>query len=560
MRARRQNRADAGKAAAERGGYRHGQHIGQPMTASPTVSTRQGTLAGLALAEGQAVFRGIRYAQPPLGSWRWRPPRAVLPWSGLRSALEFGPACWQTDSPQGSVYADRPLRMSEDCLFLNVWRPAQALRAPVMVWLHGGALRRGDPASGMYDGEQLAKHGVVVVTVNYRLGVLGYFAHPQLSDESPRGASGNYGLLDQIEALRWVQENIEAFGGDPRNVTLFGESAGALSAIELLSSPLGRGMFHRAILQSGYLVSNRELRRDCLGQPSAHVVGEQLARDLGAADLAALRAMPAETLVPAAEAAGFDPQATIDGWVLPRQIVDCLDRGEQAPVPVMVGFNEGEIRSLRGYFLPPLPQNAADYRARVCSIYRDLAPSYLARYPADDIEESALAAARDAFYGWSAERLARAQVKSGQPAYLYFFAHRYPAQHSLHLEAFHASELPYEFGRIGAAEGWPEFWPRPPDDVRERALSETLMSYITSFARTGAPVASAAPVWHPYGDERAYLELGEVLRTGRRLLPGMFELHEQLVARRRAAGTQNWYLNVGLASPQVPPARQAAGE
>ncbi|HEY7887140.1 MAG TPA: carboxylesterase family protein [Steroidobacteraceae bacterium] len=518
-----------------------------------TVAANCGALAGLELAGAVTVFRGIRYAEPPVGDLRWKPPVAAAAWSGVRRAANFGPACLQAPSPPGSIYAQEPRRMSEDCLFLNVWRPPRAANAPVMVWLHGGALRRGDPASGLYDGEKLARKGVVIVTVNYRLGVLGYFAHPQLSAESPHGSAGNYGLLDQVEALRWVRANIAAFGGDPGNVTLFGESAGALSAIELMCSPLGTGLFHKVILQSGYLVSNPQLKHPCFGQPSAELVGERLARKLGAADLAALRAMPAESLVRNADAAGFDPQATIDGWVLPRQIVDCLDRGEQAAIPMIAGFNEGEVRSLRMYFLPQLPGSADDYESRVRGIYGDLAASYLARYPADDIEESVMAAARDAFYGWSAERLARAQTRLGSPAHLYFFAHRYPAQESLRLGAFHASELPYVFGRIGAADGWPELWPRPPDEASERALSEAIMDYFTSFARDGVPDARAAAAWISYSHDRAFLEFRGVPRSAHHLLPGMFELHEQVVARRRAAGTQHWYLNVGLASPPVPP-------
>jgi para-nitrobenzyl esterase len=522
--------------------------------AALTVRTRRGALAGLGLRDGVTVFKGIRYAEPPVNDRRWRPPVAAAAWSGVRPALEFGPACPQTPSPAGSVYAQLPPRMSEDCLFLNVWRPRDAASAPVMLWLHGGSLRRGDPASGLYDGQALARKGNVIVTVNYRLGVLGYLAHPRLSEESPHGSSGNYGLLDQIEALRWVRDNIASFGGDPGNVTLFGESAGALSAIELMSSPLARGLFHRAILQSGYLVSNPELKRTRFGQTAAESVGERLAQDLAAGDLAILRTMPAEILVAAAEAAGFDPQATIDGWVLPRQVVECLDRGEQAAVPLIVGFNEGEVRSLRRYFLPPLPTGAAEYESCVRGIYRDLTQRYLARYPAANIEESALAAARDGFYGWSAERLARAQTRLGVAAYLYFFAHRHATQGTLHLEAFHGSELPYEFGRIGAQDGWPELWPRPPDDARERALSEAIMSYFTSFARGGVPVASEAPAWEPYGEERGFLEFRDVPRPGRHLLPGMFELHEDIVTRRRAAGTQHWYVNVGLASPPVPPA------
>lgn len=521
--------------------------------ADVTVVTTRGALAGLELTGGVCVFRGIRYAEPPVGRSRWKPPVAAAAWRTVRRAVDFGAACPQLLSPAGSIYAQQPRRMSEDCLFLNVWRPSGVVNAPVMVWLHGGALRTGDPASGLYDGQQLARKGAVIVTVNYRLGVLGYLAHPQLSAESPHASSGNYGLLDQIEALRWVRDNVATFGGDPGNVTLFGESAGALSAIELMTSPLAAGLFHKVILQSGYLVSNPELKRECFGQPSAESVGERLARQLGAADLAALRAVPVESLVAMAAVAGFDPQANIDGWVLPQQIVACLDGGGQAAVPMIAGFNEGEIRSLRSYFLPPLPTSAAEYELRVQGLFGDLAPRYLARYPADDIEDSSLAAARDAFYGWSAERLVRAQTRLGVAAHLYFFAHHYQEQEARSLQAFHASELPYVFGRIGSPDGWPVDWPRPPDDLRERGLSEVIMEYFTSFARTGAPGVAAAPLWEPYRNERAYMEFRDVPRSEHHLLQGMFELHEELIARRRAAGTQRWYLNVGLASPPVPP-------
>ena len=525
-----------------------------------TVRTSRGALAGASLAGGVTAFRGIPYAEPPVGELRWKPPVAAAAWPKVRSAVEFGAACLQARPTPGSIYAQEPERMSEDCLFLNIWRPPQPSGAPVMVWLHGGALRGGDPASGLYEGSALARKGVVVVTLNYRVGVLGYLAHPQLSAESAHASSGNYGLLDQIEALRWVRENIAAFGGDPGNVTLFGESAGALSAIELMSSPLARGLFHKVILQSGYLVSNPHLKRSRFGLPPAQATGQWLARELSANGVAALRAMDAVSLVQSAAAAGFDPQATIDGWVLPQQIVECFDRGEQAAVPMIVGFNEGEIRSLR-FFLPPLPASAAEYESRVRSIYGDLAPAYLAQYPATDIEESALAAARDAFYGWSAERLARAQTRLGLPAFLYYFTHRYPAQEALRLEAFHASELPYEFGRIGTTEGWPRLWPRPPDDARERALSESIMSYFTSFARGGVPTAPAAAEWRPYRENRAFIELRATPESAHHLLPGMFELHEEVIARRRAAGTQHWYLNVGLASPAVPPpASQPVGD
>jgi para-nitrobenzyl esterase len=516
------------------------------------IQTRYGAVSGCALPEGITAFKGIRYAQPPVGMLRWKPPLPPAAWTGVHAATEFGSASLQPRSPEGSIYADLPQRMSEDCLFLNIWTPRAApAKVPVMVWIHGGALRIGNLAGGLYDGAELARRGVVVVTVGYRLGVLGYLAHPELTAESPQRSSGNYGLLDQIAALRWVRDTIAAFGGDPDNITAFGESAGALSISQLMVSPLARGLFHKAILQSGYLMSNRELRHSSFGQPAAEEVGAALATHLGAADLATLRSMDGGKLTTLATLAGFDPQATIDGWVLPRQIVECFDRGEQAPIPLIAGFNAGEARSLR-FFLPPLPADAAEYERLVGGIYGDLAGRYLELYPGTDIEESALAAARDGFYGWTAERLVRDQSRLDLSAYLYFFAHEYPAQVERRLQAFHGSELPYEFGLVGSSDRLPADWPRPPDDARERALSEAIMSYFTSFAALGTPAAPNAPVWPPYTADRAFLEIGDACRSSRDLLPGMFALHEGVVARRRAAGTQNWYLNVGLASAAVP--------
>jgi para-nitrobenzyl esterase len=497
------------------------------------------------------VFKGIRYAQAPAGNLRWQPPVPAAGWSETLSATEFAPSCPQPRLPEGNVYLDEPARMSEDCLFLNVWKPARASKAPVMVWIHGGALRYGNLASGLFDGSQLARKDVVVVTLNYRLGVLGYLAHPELTAESPHHSSGNYGLLDQIEALRWVRDNIARFGGDPRNVTLFGQSAGALSTIELMTSPLARGLFHKVIVQSGYMVSNRDLKRPIFGQPSSEAVGEALAEKLGAPNLPALRALDATALIKSSHEAGYDPQATIDGWVLPQQIVEAFDRGDQAAVPMIAGFTAGEVRSLR-FFIPKLPANAAEYEAKVRSLYGDLAAQYLQFYPASDIEESALAAARDGFYGWSAQRLVRNQSKLGLPAYLYFFEHRYPAQEARHLEAFHASELPFEFGALQSGARLPQNWPLPPDNADERALSEAIMNYFTSFARTGKPTARPAPAWKPFAQGEAYLDIRETPVLSSKILPGRYELQEQIVSRRRTSGEQNWYINVGLASSELP--------
>ena len=522
-----------------------------------TVQTVHGAVSGVALPGEITVFRGIRYAQAPTGDLRWKPPVPPPAWKGVQGATEFGPACVQQNSASNSIYSDVLPQVSEDCLFLNVWRPAHASKAPVLVWIHGGALRGMSGSQALDDGSQLARKGVIVVTLNYRLGIFGYLALPQLTAESPQHSSGNYGLLDQLAALHWVQEDIARFGGDPSNVTVAGESAGALSVIELMASPLARGLFQKAILQSGYMVSNMELTRPSFGQPSAEQFGEYVVNKVGTTDLAQLRAMDAKALMEKSYAAGYDPQANVDGWVLTRQVVECFDRGEQARVPVIAGFDGGETRSLR-FFLPPLPKTEAEYVAMVRKIYGDLADKFLELYPATNIEESALAAARDAFYGWTAVRLARAQTRIGLPAYLYFFNHDYPAEAALQLEAFHGSELPYEFGVAGSSDKLPKNWPKPPDDAQERALSDAIMNYFTGFARTGHPVASGQPAWKPYSDQLAYMEFRNKPIPSQNLLPGMFELQEEVVARRRAAGTQNWYINVGLASPVVPAAASPA--
>ena len=238
----------------------------------------QGTMEG-----GMRIFRGIPYAQPPVGELRWRPPVPLKKWSGVRPAADFGAACFQPVSKIASVYTPAaPLPMSEDCLTLNVWAPAHAAKAPVFVWIHGGALATGSSREQMYDGRKLAERGMVVVSINYRLGVLGWLAHPELSAENSDHLSGNYGLMDQIAALRWIKDNIRSFGGDPSNVTIAGESAGALSVMFLMESPPAQGLFHKAIAQSAYMITMPELKKAAFGQPSGETVGTMLQGGLGA--------------------------------------------------------------------------------------------------------------------------------------------------------------------------------------------------------------------------------------------------------------------------------------
>ncbi|MHA6722391.1 carboxylesterase/lipase family protein [Sphingomonas sp. RS2018] len=514
-----------------------------------TVTAPAGTVQGS--SEGALnVFRGIPYAQAPVGPKRWTPPAPLPAWQGVRKTTAFGPACVQPRTTNTGIYTNPPAAVSEDCLTLNIWAPKAAKAAPVVVWIHGGALVSGYSHERMYDGAKMAAQGVVLVSINYRLGILGYLAHPELSAESKDGVSGNYGLLDQIAALQWVRRNIGAFGGDPANVTIAGESAGALSVMYLMASPPARGLFAKAIAQSAYMVSTPELKATRHGMPSAEAVGTTVANKLGAANLAMLRSMDAETLATQAPAAGFVPWATIDGKVLTRQLAETWDRGKQAPVPMIAGFNAGEIRSLR-MLAPPVPTSAQAYEETIRARYGDLADAFLRQYPSSTLGESVIATTRDALYGWTSTRMAIGQTAIGQRAYLYFFDHGYPAADDNGLHAFHAAEIPYVFG---TADKTPQFWPKVPDTLAERRMSDAMLGYWTSFARTGSPSANGAPGWQPYGGAANYMAFAATPQARQKLLPGMFALHEASVCRRRAAGDQPWNWNTGLMSPVLKPA------
>ena len=514
------------------------------VAAAPVVDAPAGSVEGKSVGKVR-VFKGIPFAQPPVGPLRWKPPVALPAWAGVRKAQSFRAACIQPRPSAIGIYTNPPAKMSEDCLSLNIWAPEGAKDAPVIVWIHGGALTNGYSHEGMYDGARLAARGAVIVSINYRLGALGYLAHPELSKESPDGVSGNYGLLDQIAALEWVKANIGAFGGDTGNVTIAGESAGALSVMYLMTAPKARGLFHKAIAQSAYMISTPSLREARHGEISAETMGTKVAAALGAADLAALRAMDANALNDGALKAGYFPWGTIDGKVLPRQLVDSFDAGEQAPVPMIAGFNIGEIRSLR-MLAPPAPANAAAYEGAIRERYGDLADRWLKLYPAKDLNEAVIATTRDALYGWTSERLAIKQSALGQNAYLYLFDHGYPATSEAGLHGFHAAEIPFVFG---TATDTPPYWPKIPDTVAEKRFAAAMGDYWVSFAKTGKPEAVGQAVWKPYARDAAFLAFADVPRAGARLMPGMYQLHEAAMCRRRAAGNIAWNWNTGILSP-----------
>ncbi len=493
----------------------------------PIVKAPAGVVEGQ--MEGELrVFKGIPFALPPVGERRWKAPSPMPRWEGVRKAIDFGPACWQPKPQLSNIYTRNPMPMSEDCLTLNIWTPKEAHNAPVFFWIYGGALVGGASREETYDGTRMAERGIVVVSINYRLGVFGWLAHPELSKESPLGISGNYGLLDQIEALKWVRDNISAFGGDRSNVTIAGESAGALSVMYLLASPPARGLFAKAIAESAYMISTPELKKASFGTPSAEESGVKLAGALKAPDIAAMRAMDAEELSLAAPAAGFAPWGAIDGHVMLHQLVDVFDRGEQAPVPILAGFNSGEIRSLM-VLAPKPPASTAEYETTIRSQYLDLADEFLRLYPSTNMQESILATTRDALYGWTAQRLVRKQTALGQPSFLYFWDHGYPTANAAGLHGFHASELPYVFGTFDST---PPLWPKITPTPRETALSDAMIGYWTSFARTGRPQAAHEPDWPAFGSTGAYMAFENVPKPSEKLLPRVYEFNEEIVCRR----------------------------
>jgi para-nitrobenzyl esterase len=516
----------------------------------PQVRIHTGTLQGTTEASsGVVAYKGIPYAKPPVGDLRWRPPVPAPPWDGVRDAREFGHACLQPPPQPASVYYDGMASTSEDCLTLNVWAPPGARRLPVMVWIHGGSLVGGSSSESMYDGVKIARQGVVFVSINYRLGLLGYLAHPALSAESPQHLSGNYGLLDQIEALRWVRDNIAAFGGDPKRVTIAGESAGGLSVIALLASPVARGLFSGAIVESGYMPSYRALHEDSFGLPSAEAGGEALARAAGVSTAAELRAADLGALFQAGLKTGWAPEPVIDGVALKRQFVETFARGEQAKVPVLAGFNEGEIRSLL-FLMPKVPDSHSAYVADVQRRFGAKASDFLAVYPGDDPKADVMASIRDGLYGFAAQYLVRQQAAAGEPAFLYFFRHSTPAERDRDLAAFHASELPYVFGQVGPNAVLGPNWPRPPLTSEESQLAEAIMSYWTSFVRDGAPKAPSNPPWPRFtAQQHAYLDLDERPSAARDLHPGAFAFADALVAGRLRQG-HGWRLDIGFSAGQ----------
>lgn len=474
----------------------------QPLT--EIVKVTSGQIEGVREGEaGPLVFRGIPFAAPPTGELRWRPPAKPAAWEGVRPAKEFSLPCWQPSSHGDSFYGPGPEQVSEDCLYVNVWSHAETADAarPVMVWIHGGGLTTGTGGTPFYDGTTLAEKGAVVVTINYRLGPLGFLAHPALSAEVEPPSSGAYGILDQIAALQWVQENIAAFGGDSGNVTIFGESAGSWSVCYLAATPLARGLFHRAIGESGGIFEPMPSLADA--EKTGTTLASNLLEDqeLTAAEVvAALRKRTPEEIQAALPANEGLPmlRPSVDGYVYPEDIHTIYSRGEQNDVPLMLGYNADED-SVFGEFIPG-PQSINEYEETMSSTWGDSAADFLAAYPSPTDQDAPAAFLEnwaDNVFAWQMRTWARLASRTGShPVFLYHFRRAPPGPRAEKYGAYHAAEIIYAFGNLGNADLRERFEIEP--EQTDFDLSASMSSYWANFARSGDPNGDGLASWPRY--------------------------------------------------------------
>jgi para-nitrobenzyl esterase len=505
---------------------------------NPVVAISTGQLRGSLTADGVAVFKNIPFAQPPVGDLRWKEPSPAKAWTAVRDATAFGPMCHQNDNKQ--------LPHSEDCLQLNVWTPAWPMKSsvPVMVWFHGGGNFAGSGVEPLFNGEVLARHGVVLVTTNYRLGVFGFFAHPDLTKESAHHASGNYGLMDQIQALRWVQQNIAKFGGNPANVTIFGESAGAADVNSLIATPLTKGLFVRVIAQSGPISNQTALadaeKRNVEWAAKLGITGDQA--------LSQLRAIPDTELMgklggggmPGPGMSGSGPMMgiVVDGWVLPEQPTKIYAAGRQQKVGLMIGNNSQEFGGGmmgmmgRGGATPP-----PDIRQMISQRYGPLADRALAAYglngrnePPPDPEDGTV------MTQWSTDNSFRCgtvqeliwHTAAGNPAYEYQFSRTVHGQEAQ--GAPHASEIPFIFGTLSVWQQMRKY------NETDQQYAPQMQQYWTNFAKTGDPSGGKLVKWPKFdASKRAYMDFtdaGPVVKEGlRRAVCDLFMENEKREAK-----------------------------
>jgi len=476
---------------------------------SQPAKIESGLLAGVPSADGSVMaYKGVPFAAPPVGNLRWHAPKPPAAWQGVRQANEFSASCIQTIVEERKPWtyefmAHTPI--SEDCLYLNIWTGAKTPneRRPVFFWMYGGGYTEGSAAVPVYDGEALARKGLVVVTINYRLGVLGFLSHPELSKESDHSASGNYGTLDQIAALQWVQKNIAAFGGDPNRVTIAGQSAGANSVHNLTASPLAKGLFQRAIAESGSsVVANN--RMSTLAQ--AEELGTKFAASKGARDIAALRAISWQELVGGTRtgnSSNFRP--VVDGWVLPDTVENIFTQGRQNDVPTLTGMTADEGSAAQDYGTIP----TATFQKQVEQRFGEFSDGFLKLYPfttdqqAGEVEKtSAREQGMISMHLWASRRALTGKTR----AFTYYWTHAEPGPDQQRYGAFHTSEVPYVFDTLHQSK-------RPWTDA-DHKLASLLSSYWANFAAAGDPNGPGLPEWPAFNEKLAQtMELGDHSRA-----------------------------------------------
>ena len=451
---------------------------------NPKTSTESGTISGIH-ENGLSIYKGVPFAAPPVGDLRWRLPVHLAPWTGTHKADAFAPACMQVGV---SMLGETPPAVSEDCLYLNIWTPAkmQQERLPVIVWIYGGGFVNGSASMPLYWGDRLAHKGVIVVTIAYRLGPLGFLAHPELTRESPHHSSGNYGLMDQIAALEWIQRNIAAFGGDPKNVTIAGQSSGAMSVSILMASPLAKGLFHRAIGESGGLFEPLQLAPKYL-LSNAERDGEKYAASLGATSLPELRRLPADRLT--GDGGGI-VHPVIEPYLLPASPYEAFTSGQQNDVPLLLGSNAEEARSLTDV----THVKAATFDGDLEHSFGQLPPSLIAAYPHatdEEARQARLDLERDLRFAWDMWAWARLQASTGKsPVYYYSFRQKPPFPAGSVYEgwgASHFAELWYVFDHLDQS---PWRW-----SAADRRVAEEMSTYWVNFAKSGNPNGHNLPPW-----------------------------------------------------------------
>ncbi len=457
------------------------------------------------------VFKGIPFAAPPVGALRWRAPEPAAPWDGVRTCVQFGPSPMQDKPTPFAMWTEEYLIPStpigEDCLYLNVWSAARTARErrPVLVYIYGGGFGSGGGNVPIYDGEAIAKKGVVYVTINYRVGIFGFFSLPELSQESGHHASGNYGLMDQVAALKWIKKNIAAFGGDPDNITIAGQSAGSMSVNCLVASPLARGLFEKAIGESGAIFS-----RESPSLEAAETAGQKMAQSLRAGTLDALRALPADTLLKAGQ---WSWQPVIDGYVLPKPVADIFIGMKENTVALLTGWNEDE-----GFVFGP-GKSASAYKQDVAKQYGADADAVLRLYPADNdslATESQVKLSRDMIFGRQNYTWANIASAQGQKVFVYRFVRKPPtAPGGTKWGAFHTAEVSYAYNNL-------KFVKRPWEPV-DYHLADVMSSYWVNFAKAGDPNGVGLPTWAPYSRES-----GKIILLGDQPAAGVLPDKESL--------------------------------